>query len=567
MKNSIRNMLIVYVIMFVCIGLGFYGAIKDNEEYDIRNIDNEWNIKTSSQEFKNKNIAKFSMLNIKKGDVIVATKILDLEEPRITYPCVDIKTQNTCIDVYLDDIKIASNYKDKLIITKHRFLAELPENYNGKTLKIKCYVKEGAVGNVLDNIHIMSKNNYVYNQFRNNIMKYIIGAVVVSIGIILCIVALIVNGSTEMFKTLFWTGMIFLCSGVAMFAQFEILDMYITSSVIIKTVENISIYIGMISALRLVYGLFKKSRVKKIINVYSIVLLLSCLVTIYLNNMGMATHNNYSVLAIGYMYITILIIIVIGIKKYKETTGTKHFYLMGVNICSIVCLFTLTMSVVWQSDIWNVYGKYLCILCIVLFFIINIIVFASYLKEYLNKITEDTVLSTLAYTDHLTGLMNRTKYEKVIQSYGEKIKENITVVSFDLNNLKKINDNEGHEAGDIYIKTFADSLKKIFEDNKYLGRIGGDEFVVILDERINEIEKHIKALNVLFEMKMKNMECKFEASFAYGLANTKNDNNNNIKELIELADGRMYNNKQEQKKQKNASNLNNNKLKKTNKKV
>jgi diguanylate cyclase (GGDEF)-like protein len=163
--------------------------------------------------------------------------------------------------------------------------------------------------------------------------------------------------------------------------------------------------------------------------------------------------------------------------------------------------------------------------------------------------------------------MNRTKYEKVIQSYGEKIKENITVVSFDLNNLKKINDNEGHEAGDIYIKTFADSLKKIFEDNKYLGRIGGDEFVVILDERINEIEKHIKALNVLFEMKMKNMECKFEASFAYGLANTKNDNNNNIKELIELADGRMYNNKQEQKKQKNASNLNNNKLKKTNKKV
>ena len=58
--------------------------------------------------------------------------------------------------------------------------------------------------------------------------------------------------------------------------------------------------------------------------------------------------------------------------------------------------------------------------------------------------------------------------------------ENFGIFSFDLNNLKKINDNMGHTYGDDLISGFARILKETFEKEAVVGRMGGDEFIVII---------------------------------------------------------------------------------------
>ena len=87
----------------------------------------------------------------------------------------------------------------------------------------------------------------------------------------------------------------------------------------------------------------------------------------------------------------------------------------------------------------------------------------------------------LAYNDVLTGLSTRRRCEEVFKEIDASNKD-YAVVQFDLNNLKRTNDALGHEKGDELITRFADALKKVFSQDEVIGRMGGDEFVVIVPD-------------------------------------------------------------------------------------
>lgn len=111
-------------------------------------------------------------------------------------------------------------------------------------------------------------------------------------------------------------------------------------------------------------------------------------------------------------------------------------------------------------------------------------------------------LKYLSYNDMLTNLFNRNKYIHIIDSYSNTELDNIGIVYSDLNGLKKINDEEGHEAGDSFIKKAANAIKEIFPNNSY--RIGGDEFVVLIigidkqnfEEKVEELKKLTNSQNI-----------------------------------------------------------------------
>ncbi len=93
-------------------------------------------------------------------------------------------------------------------------------------------------------------------------------------------------------------------------------------------------------------------------------------------------------------------------------------------------------------------------------------------------------LQYLSYRDMLTGLYNRNKYIRVVESYSRRQVSNVGACYIDLNGLKKTNDQFGHEAGDRLIKTAAELMTELFEDHVY--RVGGDEFVIVVKDWANE---------------------------------------------------------------------------------
>ncbi|OTG84534.1 deoxycytidine triphosphate deaminase [Acinetobacter sp. ANC 5054] len=92
-------------------------------------------------------------------------------------------------------------------------------------------------------------------------------------------------------------------------------------------------------------------------------------------------------------------------------------------------------------------------------------------------------LKELSHTDQLTGLFNRRKLEHDLALHYESYRRHsmqTSILMFDLDNLKKINDSKGHHVGDEAIRAVADILRFTLRKTDCACRLGGDEFVVVL---------------------------------------------------------------------------------------
>ena len=87
------------------------------------------------------------------------------------------------------------------------------------------------------------------------------------------------------------------------------------------------------------------------------------------------------------------------------------------------------------------------------------------------------LLQRKVYLDDATGLPNKNKCEELLSE--EEPDADTGVCSFDLNNLRRINDSRGHEAGDAYIRRFAICLRASMPAEQFVGRAGGDEFLAV----------------------------------------------------------------------------------------
>jgi len=90
-----------------------------------------------------------------------------------------------------------------------------------------------------------------------------------------------------------------------------------------------------------------------------------------------------------------------------------------------------------------------------------------------------------ARTDHLTGLANRREFERVVErevALSERHGRRLSLMMIDLDNLKRINDRQGHRAGDAALRLVAQQLPRVIRTSDLCARIGGDEFAVAMPE-------------------------------------------------------------------------------------
>lgn len=168
------------------------------------------------------------------------------------------------------------------------------------------------------------------------------------------------------------------------------------------------------------------------------------------------------------------------------------------------------------------------------------------LSNMFKKNQDDVVknhYATLAYHDSLTGLYNRRGISQVlIDKWEESIKEKepFYVVMGDIDNFKQVNDGYGHWTGDEVLKLFALVAKKTLRQTEEIGRWGGDEFIVVIDNvptidmveaimvRVkDEVEKYIVENNFI---------CPFTMSFGIASSKEKKD----LNQLLVKADELMY---------------------------
>ena len=157
-------------------------------------------------------------------------------------------------------------------------------------------------------------------------------------------------------------------------------------------------------------------------------------------------------------------------------------------------------------------------------------------------------LEQLAYTDPLTATLNRKGMREKFNELSnrrELKKRHYTVMMFDLDNFKSINDTYGHFAGDCVLRFFVQCMKKELQDEDIFCRWGGDEFLVITSSNTREcveiIQRVIERTKIIpFDTKeWKKIKLRFStgiAAFELGMK---------LEQLVHKADGYMYHAKRE----------------------
>jgi len=156
----------------------------------------------------------------------------------------------------------------------------------------------------------------------------------------------------------------------------------------------------------------------------------------------------------------------------------------------------------------------------------------------------------LATRDVLTGLYNRQYLHDYASQALDRIKRHDTqlvLIFIDIDNFKYVNDTFGHEDGDKVLQEVSKIFKESFRKYDVVVRYGGDEFVVFLEEsRYDEI--FLKSLLDEMVKRVEKRLVKFQISASYGCAVAPQETQT-LKELLALADERMYAHKRVKKSQ------------------
>lgn len=156
---------------------------------------------------------------------------------------------------------------------------------------------------------------------------------------------------------------------------------------------------------------------------------------------------------------------------------------------------------------------------------------------------QNKLLEQKAYTDSRTGLPNRSSCKEILNNK-EIIKEPTACIVFDLNNLKFINDTMGHSAGDQLIVNFAALLRSVLQEKDFVGRYGGDEFMVIIHNTDkSEVHEIIKRI-YMEKDRLNSNGNELPIDYACGWAISDDYKDSTIQILFDRADSYMYKNKQ-----------------------
>ena len=142
--------------------------------------------------------------------------------------------------------------------------------------------------------------------------------------------------------------------------------------------------------------------------------------------------------------------------------------------------------------------------------------------------------------DGLSGLLNRRSwYEKAQKIY--ELKDNVSFFMLDIDFFKKINDNYGHDTGDVVIKKISDILLEQTREQDIVGRLGGEEFgVLLVNSQLEEVINIAQRIRTTVEKEIiSHNNHTINVTVSIGIS-IKNENLKDFKEFIKSADLNLY---------------------------
>ena len=454
---------------------------------------------------------------------------------------------NVFFDVYLDNQKI---YDFHPIVRFYSGLAYgnvihevvSPYFYGEAFLRIDVEAKRNGMWAGFDRVYFQGTADYLKELLSENLYKLVLAVICFIVGAMLVIFALVFEfrskkrlesvavGVVSMILA-FWTN-----SGTFM------LELLIPDKGVIRMLNYFALIFLPVPGL-LIVCCVTKSEGSILMRITEILAALDLLVTIALVWTGVCDYHTVLYFThFNFVLAVIFAIALIGraymhhaVKERGQTVVL--FTYMGLVMTGIVDLILYYATDSTDMARFSRVG-------LLVFIVVLSIYEVGELIEIGQKVYESDLMKKLAHEDGLTKLENRlafTEYERELNMRNEGF---VIFVQFDINFLKKVNDNYGHSEGDRIISGGAAVIKESFGEHGRVFRTGGDEFIVVIEGK--SMEQAVKCFHSC-EEEFQQCLADFNErenlpvplSIAYGMAEY-DCSSGNSEERQKLADERMY---------------------------
>lgn len=550
--SKIRGIIVAVIEGLALIGilLSFISAVYSYKDESMMDFSNGWTVQYHGKSYDNVNTNDFILPEkIQKGDTLTLINLV---------PKTIIDRHSIIISADLSAVQITANaqtiysyggsaVKQDKFVGAGVHIIQLPDDTADSVIRIIITAGQNGAFKSLPSIYLAQSDRAMTN-YVNKIMNQIFVSIFLAVtGVIIEIMSYL-----EFFRGREWLrgfliGMIAFLIGIWNMALSRGLQLFSSNISFNSFIEYLSLYAAIIPAEWLLFISHRiESRRRRNIALAALSVQIVFFVAALILHLTGIMYLPVLLPAFHIISITVLITVFIAAyKRFTDLTRDGKILYFGYYTMIFFCLLEMIRYYLMLNRIIKGDYRFASFLASGTLIFIFIEAFGLILYAYDKYMAESerAQLSQIAYTDVLTGLMNRAFCEMRFNEH-DQTEEDCTMVSLDVNGLKKINDTYGHQEGDELLRKMSKILKESFSDIGDVIRMGGDEFLVISKYSPRIIRKRLRSMEEEETIVSHNAEYPVNSSYGMAVRHEVNEDarygKGSMEKLYKLADSRMY---------------------------
>lgn len=555
-KAALKTICIVFVLISMLVWIPQIDKLITKDYATISEcvlLDDAWDITINENFYQNVLLTDFHFPAVGKGDTITMQRTLP-SDWGLVEGVLRFYVRHDAVRMYVDEELIYEYGYDRLdenqtLGSGYQFI-KFPNEYQGKQLRIQLVMAEDEVFTKFDSVRLYEWENAYRVLITENRLPLFCGSFLLFFGLIVSVITIFALFFSTKYIRLFCISLFAICMGLWSLSYYNVMLIFAIPLYSISLTNYLVLYMAPIPLIIYIYEEVKNLKYKSLRVFYWIYFateLLSVFVAITLhtfNLVHLAGMFKYTqiIMLVGLLFF--LLVLIMNLKNSRYEGKLSVVGLLIVIGCVAYDMLGYNSGRYLGKDYFNLRGvtssgimMFICIL------------FVSFYIEMTQKMMEQKERDFLiksAYTDELTQLHNRRYCMEYMNKLREERNFKYTVICFDLNNLKTVNDTYGHAKGDVLIRSAAEVIAETFEDYGVVARMGGDEFVAVIGTA--DEEKLVSLMKEFVQnIDRKNHVIKdLNMSIAYGYA-SGSQSDSDIEKVYQTADDRMYEKKKQMK--------------------
>ncbi len=506
-KNPFKQ--IQYIVLFLVALMFVFALYMDsflqveplNNEYTVA-LDNGWDVYLDGEPLAKDVSLPYAFPKPLIGKTCTITTILPTLFPNDN-TCINVESSMAALDVFLDGEKIYSlegpgkGWARPVFGGNFANFIRLPNEAKGKELSISYRYTSNTPFSGSVKAPVMGSKASLILLKHDQWPSMVFGYTLLFVGFICIVIPLGMHRGRERDSFIYF-GWLQASLGAWVFSQSTSKLLTIRNPALPMNLSFIALYLLPFFLVNYVCNSYTVGKSVKLMRNISLVFPFAYIVGGLLQLFGILQYTDLLVisgLCLG-LFLLVLLALLLSSHLKRKANLTSFLIAMGILLTTILVeevllifniklnspfLLHFGMSVSGAILIWHSAKK---------------------LNEKTRSILKEQVLLSMAYTDSLTGLNNRSAYDKRIDeiSSASSKAEVLGVLMMDINDLKVINDTKGHKAGDMALQDFTSCIRKIVPEDSELFRIGGDEFVAFIPSiRDDQLEKLSTSITKFFK--------------------------------------------------------------------